>query len=151
MHRPLDDLTNFETASQTGPATPARYAVRQALDQEYQKYLIKRDAAARLGRYQAGGKAGDGAAPAKDNKEGVRAVAERTIATKLDVPTRDFFGRIIDNAHLRSRHGLEASEDVESQNANTNGEHGKVWVSFHEGFSNAVRKPITLEEMMRGF
>ena len=27
----------------------------------------------------------------------------------------------------------------------------KVWVSFHEGFSNAVRKPITLEELMRGF
>ena len=27
---------------------------------------------------------------------------------------------------------------------------GRVWVSFHEGFSNAVRKPITMEELMRG-
>jgi chromosome transmission fidelity protein 18 len=26
----------------------------------------------------------------------------------------------------------------------------KVWVSFHEGFSNAVRKPITIEELLRG-
>jgi len=26
----------------------------------------------------------------------------------------------------------------------------KVWVTFHEGYSNAVRKPITIEELMRG-
>lgn len=26
----------------------------------------------------------------------------------------------------------------------------KVWVSFHEGFSNAVSKPITIEELLRG-
>lgn len=26
----------------------------------------------------------------------------------------------------------------------------KVWVSFHEGFSNAVRKPLTIEELLRG-
>ena len=29
-------------------------------------------------------------------------------------------------------------------------EEHRVWVSFHEGFSNAVRKPISLEELMRG-
>ena len=29
-------------------------------------------------------------------------------------------------------------------------ESGRVWVSFHEGFSNAVRKPITLAELMKG-
>jgi chromosome transmission fidelity protein 18 len=27
---------------------------------------------------------------------------------------------------------------------------GRVWVSFHEGFSNAVRKPVTLREIMSG-
>ena len=26
----------------------------------------------------------------------------------------------------------------------------RVWVSYHEGFSNAVRKPITLREIMSG-
>ncbi|SPQ25295.1 9e4c9082-8e05-495f-a77d-4c19522216cf [Thermothielavioides terrestris] len=28
---------------------------------------------------------------------------------------------------------------------------GKVWVTYHEGINNAVRKPISLEEFMRGF
>jgi chromosome transmission fidelity protein 18 len=27
---------------------------------------------------------------------------------------------------------------------------GRIWVSFHEGFSNAVRKPVTLDDIMRG-
>ena len=60
---------------------------------------------------------------------------------------RDFFGRVIDVA-LPTARGQGESE--ESQNSQL-GEKGKVWVSYHEGFSNAVRKPITLDELMRGF
>lgn len=26
----------------------------------------------------------------------------------------------------------------------------KVWITYHEGFSDAVRKPITVEELLRG-
>jgi chromosome transmission fidelity protein 18 len=26
---------------------------------------------------------------------------------------------------------------------------GRVWITYHEGFSNAVRKPLTLAEIMR--
>ena len=62
---------------------------------------------------------------------------------------RDFFGRIIENVrpaskeeHINGSRAMEMSEKGESR---------KVWVSFHEGFSNAVRKPITLDELMRGF
>lgn len=28
---------------------------------------------------------------------------------------------------------------------------GRIWVSFHEGFSNAVRKPISLGDLLEGF
>lgn len=31
------------------------------------------------------------------------------------------------------------------------GEDERVWVSFNEGFSNAVRKPITMNDLMEGF
>lgn len=30
-------------------------------------------------------------------------------------------------------------------------EGGRIWMSFNEGFSNAVRKPITLRDLMDGF
>jgi chromosome transmission fidelity protein 18 len=30
-------------------------------------------------------------------------------------------------------------------------EERRVWVSFHEGYSNAVRKPITLKEFLDSF
>ena len=66
---------------------------------------------------------------------------------------RDFFGRIIINETRPSKNdGDEASDKSAKERKPVGGEEGenKVWVSFHEGFSNAVRKPITLDELMRG-
>lgn len=63
------------------------------------------------------------------------------------VVKRDFFGRPIavpvvgsvDESAQKSREGGRAEQGG-----------GKVWVMYHEGFSNAVRKPITLAELVRG-
>jgi chromosome transmission fidelity protein 18 len=33
---------------------------------------------------------------------------------------------------------------------NKGGDVGRIWVSFNEGYSNAVRKPITVDELLRG-
>ena len=70
-------------------------------------------------------------------------------AIKPVAAKRDFFGRIIENPQAILQNGSE----IRSQDhaAGEKQENRKVWVSFHEGFSNAVRKPITLEELMRGF
>lgn len=79
---------------------------------------------------------------------------------------RDFFGRVI------SSHAASGDEDdygntiiaggmtkTKSRIANTAAareeeekrkREARVWVSYHEGFSNAVRKPVTLREIMRG-
>ena len=150
FYRPLDNLAAFETASQDGSTTaPARYAIRQALDQEYQKYLLRQRTHARQARHKAGGGLGSDADFGAEEKEnastGKDGVDLKPIAVK-----RDFFGRIIDVA-LPAVRGQKESD--ESQNSKTD-EKGKerkvVWVSFHEGFSNAVRKPITLDELMRG-
>ena len=68
--------------------------------------------------------------------------------TKSNVaPTRrDFFGRIVNDVQP-----LSVSNDGSLEKYLKVGCDNNVWVSFHEGFSNAVRKPITLEELMRGF
>lgn len=59
---------------------------------------------------------------------------------------RDFFGRVI--------HESMAQNDSDAAAINPSDEKSKagrqVWVTFHEGFSNAVRKPISLGEMLAG-
>ena len=154
--RPLDTLATFETTSQssTCPA-PTRYAVRQVLDQEFQKYLIQQRADARQARYSAGNPldVNTGVDFTQDSdKENIHAsskgIPKNKVANKAAGVKRDFFGRIITNdATTTSRSG-------ENKGAGGRGQHKKtesrVWVSYHEGFSNAVRKPIGLEELMRG-
>lgn len=148
LNRPLDNLAVFETAFQSGPTAPARYAIRQALDQEYQKYLLRQTAEARQARYQAGGGIESEAKSGLDDKENTDPQAEEK-QSKPKAGKRDFFGRIIHEAQPVSVEGHGAKQR-EAKTEETNKD-GKVWVSFHEGFSNAVRKPITLQELMRGF
>jgi len=143
--RPLDTLAMFETACSGQQAVaPARYAIRQALDQEHQKYLIRQRADARQARYNAGGNLeSDG----QSQGLGRERISEEK--PKLAAVKRDFFGRIIAKVRPESEDGnVEGSVE---QVADCKAENEKVWVSFHEGFSNAVRKPITLEDLMRGF
>ena len=62
---------------------------------------------------------------------------------------RDFFGRVITQDITGIGEAEEKGRKTKDARAGV-GNEGRVWVSFHEGFSNAVRKPITLEELMRG-
>ena len=62
---------------------------------------------------------------------------------------RDFFGRVIDDVRPGSSEGQPSKRETKKQSGGQ--ERGMVWVSFHEGSSTAVRKPITLDEFMRGF
>ena len=75
-------------------------------------------------------------------------VAEENKAKATSVK-RDFFGRIIDDVRPDSSDVRVAEKEMRKQSGQQ--EEGMVWVSFHEGSSTAVRKPITLEELMRGF
>ena len=152
MCRSLDDLGAFGTADQVGQApAPTRYAIRQAMDQQYQKYLLRKSADARQARYQAGG---------DDDLDALsRPVISRVDAsthgrtTKLPAVKRDFFGRVISETRSASKGGGDAEDEANGRRpfSPAIAEERKVWVSFHEGFSNAVRKPITLEELMRHF
>src|ERR1700712_5636068 len=87
--RPLDTLITFETATLSASApAPVRYAVRQVLDQEYQKNIIVRENAARQARYKAGDPGNDAefSIATKDNKR--NRVTELVVGAK-----KDFFGR----------------------------------------------------------
>lgn len=147
--RPLDTLVTFETAaiSASAPA-PVRYAVRQVLDQEYQKNIKVRENAARQARYRAGNLNDDVDFSFSDTKENrPHHAEERTLGAK-----KDFFGRVV-REEVFPLQEIDGNADPESkdrrQKKDVKGDN-KVWVSFHEGFSNAVRKPITIEELLRG-
>lgn len=63
---------------------------------------------------------------------------------------RDFFGRIIRNSETAtaSTTSNKARQPGHTRNSSGNDHNRKVWVTFHEGFSNAVRKPITIAELL---
>jgi chromosome transmission fidelity protein 18 len=62
---------------------------------------------------------------------------------------RDFFGRVIVNEARPSSAAGSGGSPATGKAAGKAEE--RVWVSFHEGFSNAVRKPISLREFWESF
>ncbi|KAL1608561.1 Chromosome transmission fidelity protein 18 [Paraconiothyrium brasiliense] len=136
MEPPLDSFTAFETLAGKKD-DKVRYAVRSVLETEWKKESVRIEAEARKRR---GGQLEDDemAQDAKEEVDEVKAAEENNKAVK-----RDFFGRIIKETPLAQ--GVKREKKVVKNN-----DEGRIWVSFHEGFSNAVRKPITIDELMRG-
>lgn len=135
MTPPLDELGTFSTGGRAfvDGTGKARFAVRQVLEQECVKAEKVRAETARLARFGGGGPA---LLVAGGGDKVVEAVKKKT--------ERDFFGRVI----IRP---TGEGEEGETKKRKSEGEgEGRVWVTFHEGFSNAVRKPIGLGEVMRG-
>lgn len=150
LNRPIDTLATFETSTslQSLSQAPVRYAVRQVLDQEYQKHILVRENAARQSRYKAGNMDGETTEfdlAARQKLPGVRKGIDVDEGLSNGVK-RDFFGRVLAEEVV----GEEREEDAGRKKRKIVPEENKVWVSFHEGFSNAVKKPITMAELMAG-
>ncbi|KAF7511875.1 hypothetical protein GJ744_003108 [Endocarpon pusillum] len=149
MEPPLDSLARFEstkTTSSSGPPAPVRYAVRQVLDQEHRREIQRirsENCSARAtgqNRLDAPHTGDDG------NKENATDTSVKKNVSAA-AGKRDFFGRIINEARPGSAgQGMKSAASKAVQKAEE-----RVWVSFHEGFSNAVRKPITLREFLDSF
>jgi chromosome transmission fidelity protein 18 len=76
--------------------------------------------------------------PLQDDKEN-----QAVLADKPDkLIKRDFFGRIIEAKAL-----AELDRNAETR---VRTEERKVWVTYHEGLNNAVRKPISLKDFLSG-
>jgi chromosome transmission fidelity protein 18 len=142
--RPLDTLNAFylDKASQASGSGPTRYAVRQVLQQELRKEQMLQSSQARQNRTTAlSGQADEEHESNKENQE-----PDKKVKAKNRDVKRDFFGRVIEEQCPPS-----AGKETKKQSTEKAKEADRVWVSFHEGFSNAVRKPITLRELMDGF
>lgn len=165
-NRPIDSLSAYHFAStdakikaSSATSQPTRYAVRQVLDQELRKARTTQASQARASRD--GGpkrqltttRSLDG----QDDKENDDPSSKGLRTAKIK---RDFFGRPIAISELS-----EASETVsrnldassiakrtaskgKAQNPSDGAGDTRIWVSFSEGFSNAVRKPITMSDLL---
>lgn len=139
-------LSTYETAGAHVLATqiPVRYAVRQVLDQELQKTIALRDTAAARARFSAGGPIDEvPIAPAHLHDDKENAGQKKPQVGPSTLVKRDFFGRIVVEVPLYDTDGNRQAK-VEEPAAN------QVWVTYHEGLNNAVKKPLTLEEFLRG-
>ncbi|KAL8736067.1 MAG: hypothetical protein Q9181_002581 [Wetmoreana brouardii] len=147
MEPPVDAFTFFETATCGGPSSSTtRYAIRQALDQESQKFLVGQKMA--QARLDGGSVLPQGAHPFKNGRQSNISGKE---CEQAAAPKRDFFGRIV-KEEADDPGNIEGPRRNESSSGRASREKcgGKIFVSFHEGYSNAVRKPISLDELMRG-
>ncbi|KAL8826417.1 MAG: hypothetical protein Q9170_007412 [Blastenia crenularia] len=149
MEPPVDTLTSFETASSDGAAiSMTRYAVRQALDQEYQKTRMSQTANTGRVRLGVNGAYHEALHISRNVGNDSRSLDEKGPAT---VVKRDFFGRIVQDLPGSEEEAKEIGQEGCSQHVDPKREsRGKVFISFHEGYSNAVRKPITFRALMGG-
>ncbi|KAI0441195.1 hypothetical protein F4803DRAFT_435307 [Xylaria telfairii] len=150
MEPDLDLLATFETSAAMlhGTQAPTRYAVRQVLDQELLKANMLRENAARQARYRAGNPH-DPDNYVFDDKENASMTKEQALPI---IPVKkDFFGRVIQSEvrPLSESDGNNADKRKAGSKPLGKAE-TKVWVTYHEGMNNAVRKPITLDELLRG-
>lgn len=144
-------MATFETSAAVmhGTTAPTRYAVRQVLDLELKRTKALRERAARQARFKAGNPHAGG--DVEFDAAGAVVVPRDTIKRRLVLPLldkvkKDFFGRVI-----KTEEPPATQEGEESGGGGKDKEEAPIWVTFHEGMNNAVRKPLTLDELMRGF
>ncbi|TKA80863.1 hypothetical protein B0A55_02340 [Friedmanniomyces simplex] len=167
MEPSIDTLGEFETGGKSGlfgelvglglggnGKGKQRFAVRQVLEQEWRREEGRRAEAARMARFTGGVPLGPNAAAAADlglrtgERGGNGLHPEETVGKhRADSTKRDFFGRplavpvfgVEETCAARLRRVKQERKDE-----------GRVWVSFHEGYSNAVRKGIGMGELIGG-
>lgn len=138
MDPPIDALGIYPTFKAPS-VEPVRYAVRQVLDQEWRKLQALKDKlAAEARRGEVLGEVLP-QPPPQQQQIGLKPAAK---------VKRDFFGRVISELPV----GLEVAGDNPRKKRRVVLTEGKsdTWVTYNEGFSNAVRKGIRIDELMEG-
>jgi chromosome transmission fidelity protein 18 len=106
---------------------------------------------ARQARYRAGNPQGSAEEFIFDDKENANSAKDDELPA---IPVKkDFFGRVI-RTDVQPLSETNANSAHRKKTGSSNKPLGKaetkVWVTYHEGMNNAVRKPITLDELLRG-
>jgi chromosome transmission fidelity protein 18 len=144
MEPAVDELSVYDTfdlkAAGLEKVDRTRFAVRQVLSQEFSVHTKKTAETARVAR--------GGIVSLTD------AVAGATLPTLSrdgsKKAKRDFFGRVV--AEEKEEEGEDEAVQQKRKRAKLDegGDKERVWVTFHEGYSNAVRKPVSLGELVGG-
>jgi chromosome transmission fidelity protein 18 len=117
------------------------HSVRQILDQEYRKETVKKQSESSQFKFT---KPESQSSEKTVNTEGSEGIAGKKYTRDNPGIKRDFFGRIINETTPGP-----AKKFGESQRKSMSRKlERSVWVTFHEGFSNAVRKPISMSELL---
>jgi len=159
MEPPLDDLTTYETSDDFRKGkigAGSRYAVRQVLDQEWRKEVIVRENRARQMRFHAGDTEENSRPRSSSSTSNPQPEVKKPAATggrlkahiiqeeRIVIQKKDFFGRAIVEKEGKKGHSRVGNVGGRGRDEN------RVWVSYHEGFSNAVRRPVRVEDILRG-
>ena len=139
MQPPLDSLGVFETLPNAeGKSGGNRYGVRSVISTEYIKEKSRTEEETRRRRVT-------GEVDEEHIEQQTEVVTQEDKDKKKLQVKRDFFGRPIAVPVNENPSGDDA-EQAEKKDITG----PEVWITFHEGYSNAVRKPITLRELMSG-
>lgn len=107
--------------------------------------MAQREARARQARFRAGASTLDSATQLLEDNDKENRVEKHVAAGSAEVVAikRDFFGRVVEVVRpLGETDGNGGRVKREEKK--------KVWVTYHEGLNNAVRKPISLQEFLSG-
>jgi chromosome transmission fidelity protein 18 len=141
MDPPLDSLGTMETLKGGEATVSVRYAVRQVLEMEWRKEDARREEETRRAR-MGGDTALYDITPLVGKDKQVGRLDARLLGAK-----KDFFGRAVEVVPQYEENGDLVPD---KKQAVGKAEEHRVWVKYQEGFSNAVRKPISIRELMDG-
>ncbi|KAF1835921.1 chromosome transmission fidelity protein 18 [Decorospora gaudefroyi] len=142
MEPALDVLATFETLGSKND-DKVRYAVRSVLEQDWRKESVLRD---QSNRNRRGGQTEhDELSSSLSARKEEKSTEDKVAAANKKAIKRDFFGRVMVETEKSRKDDQRKKASGEMQ-----GDVGRIWVSFHEGFSNAVRKPVSIDDIMRG-
>lgn len=157
MQPALDAMGVYETAggnTEAGAGGKVRYAIRQVLEQEHGRELVRREqvsANARVAKAVGNGAEVVGEERERDLKKVIDNASVGVTTTAAAAVKRDFFGRPVVVAEKDVGDGGDDDVMGQKKTRKVSGEaEGRIWISYHEGFSNAVKKPITMKELLEG-
>ncbi|XP_022092575.1 chromosome transmission fidelity protein 18 homolog isoform X2 [Acanthaster planci] len=161
----LDSVARF---SNTPPTKQMTYAAKQLIAREIALEKMRRSEAT------IGSKTGDtkkrtkptsakrdeGAASTKVPRH-LEKLQPKKVQDEPEKPTRDFFGRIIkkktpepksadatDSSSASNEPGSSQSSKAEARREQQEQLSGKVWYKFNQGFTNAVRKTVRIQDLL---
>ncbi|KAF1811574.1 hypothetical protein P152DRAFT_508107 [Eremomyces bilateralis CBS 781.70] len=154
----IDTLSNFDSLAYDGERVS--FAVRRLLEEERRREESSRLLAMRKERM--GPDNPEDAQPSAGLKAMLASIPTAAVEVS-NAPLKDFFGRVIAQPSVSEpNRAAGGSANGTTNLPNTPGDLGMtdgfdvtdeddVWLNYHEGFSRAVKKAVTLDEFLEAF